>query len=59
MDDKEKVCQAMTKFLLEVDPRTPPYWYSVFGKGPDSVSSFFGMKEHVFIEVLVTAEVLK
>jgi hypothetical protein len=50
---------AMTEFLLEVDPRTPPYWYSVFGEGPGSLSYFFGMKEDVFIEVLVAAEVLK
>jgi hypothetical protein len=59
MDDKEKVCHAMTKFLLEVNPCTPPYWYSVLGEGPDCLSYFFGMKEDVFIEVLVTAEVLK
>jgi hypothetical protein len=45
MDDKEKVRHAMTEFLLEVDPRTPPYWYSVFGEGPGSLSYFFGMKE--------------
>jgi hypothetical protein len=59
MDVKEKVCHAMTEFLLEVEPRTPPYWYSVFGKGHGSLSYFFGMKEDGFIAVLVTAEVLK
>jgi hypothetical protein len=49
----------MTEFLLEVNARTPPYWYSVFGEGPGSLSYFFGMKEDIFIEVLVAAEVLK
>jgi hypothetical protein len=59
MDNKEKVRHAMTEFLLEVNTRTPPYWYSVFGEGPGSRSYFFGMKEDIFIEVLVAAEVLK
>jgi hypothetical protein len=48
----------MTKFLVEVNPRLPSFWYSVFGCNMGSLSFLFGMEEESFIQVLTEAGVL-
>jgi len=59
MEDSKNVLMAVTEFLLEVNPRLPPYWYSVLGDGAGSLSYLFGMSQASFICVLLAAGVLK
>ncbi len=58
MDDSSKILVAMAKFLVEVNPRLPSFWYSAFGCNMGSLSFLFGMEEESFIQVLTEAGVL-
>jgi hypothetical protein len=50
MDDSARVLVAVAKFLMEVNPRLPAFWYSLEGNGPGGLS--FGMCKEDFHHLL-------
>jgi hypothetical protein len=58
MDDATSLLVAVTKFMMDVNQRLPPHWYSVLGSGIGSLSHLFGMSKDSFVQVLLIAGIL-